>query len=208
MKKDNSTFLQNAKASLTGKWGLAIGTFVIYSLLMGAINALDNRAGIFSLLIAGPLSLGAATFSLSIARGTEARLEQLFEGFKYYGLALVAHLLMVLYIVLWSLLLIVPGIIAALSYSMTFYILADDKTLKAQEALDKSKQMMDGHKTQLFYLCLRFFLLALLCILTLGIGFLWLIPFANVTMAKFYDEVRLNTQPNGFDDAQHGFAVE
>jgi uncharacterized membrane protein len=209
MKKDNLSLMRMAKESLTGKWGLAIGTFLVYNLIMGALNALDNRAGLISLLIAGPLMLGAATFSLHIARGQEAKLEQLFEGFKYYGLALGTHLLMVLYIFLWSLLLIVPGIIAALSYSMTFYILADDKSMKPQAILDKSKQMMDGHKLQLFYLCLRFFLLGLLCILTLGIGFLWLIPYANVTMADFYDEIRLNHQPLGFDDKkQHSFATE
>lgn len=195
MKHDNITLMRMARESLTGKWGLAIGTFLVYNLITGAFSALDNRASVLSLLITGPLVLGAATFSLSVSRGQEARLEQLFEGFKYYGQALVTYLLMVLYIALWTLLLIVPGIIAALSYSMTFYILADDKTLKPQAALDKSKQMMDGHKGQLFHLCLRFLLLALLCILTLGIGFLWLIPYANITMARFYDEVRSSTQP-------------
>jgi uncharacterized membrane protein len=97
---------------------------------------------------------------------------------------------MLLFVILWTLLLIIPGIIAGLSYSMTFYILSDDRTLKPREALDKSKQMMDGYKMKLFKLALRFFLLALLCILTLGIGFLWLIPYANVTMANFYDDVR------------------
>jgi uncharacterized membrane protein len=102
----------------------------------------------------------------------------------------VAYLLVVLYIILWTLLLIVPGIIAALSYSMTFYILADEPAIKAEDALRKSKAMMDGYKLKLFYLCLWFFLLALLCVLTLGIGFLWFIPFVNVTMAKFYDDIK------------------
>jgi uncharacterized membrane protein len=91
---------------------------------------------------------------------------------------------------LWALLLVIPGIIAALGYSMTFYILADDESIKAEDALKKSKLMMEGHKLKLFYLYLRFFLLALLCVLTLGIGFLWLIPFINITMAKFYDDIR------------------
>jgi uncharacterized membrane protein len=64
--------------------------------------------------------------------------------------------------------------------------------MKPQDALKKSKSMMDGHKLKLFYLCLRFFLLALLCILTLGIGFFWLIPYGHVTMAKFYDDIKGN----------------
>jgi uncharacterized membrane protein len=209
MKYNNVTLMRMAKESLNGKWGLAIGTFLVYNLITGAFSAMDNRASVLSLLIAGPMMLGAATFSLSVSRGKEAKLEQLFEGFKYYGLAFVTNLLMGLYIFLWSLLLIVPGIIAALSYAMAFYILADDKTLKPQEILDRSKQMMDGHKLQLFYLCLRFFLLALLCILTLGIGFLWLIPYANITMAKFYDDVRLTTQPlPPLEVKQQGLATE
>lgn len=97
---------------------------------------------------------------------------------------------MILYVLLWTLLLIVPGIIAALGYSMTFYILADEPELKAEEALRKSKAMMDGYKLKLFYLDLRFFLLAFLCILTLGIGFLWLIPYVNVTTALFYEDIK------------------
>ncbi|HEU4718455.1 MAG TPA: DUF975 family protein, partial [Bacteroidia bacterium] len=143
-----------------------------------------------SLFIAGPFALGAAMFSLSISRGKEAKLEQIFQGFNRYTTSLAAYLLIVAYVLLWLLLLIVPGIIAALSYSMTFYILADDPTIKAEDALKKSKAMMDGHKLKLFYLYLWFLLLGLLCILTLGIGFLWLIPFANVTTAKFYDDIK------------------
>lgn len=195
MKQNNVDLMQMARESLRGKWGLAIVTFLIYNLILGAFNGLDNRASVLTLLIAGPLMLGAATFSLALARGKEAKLEQLFDGFKTYGLALGTHLLMVVYILLWTLLLVVPGIVAAISYAMSMYILADDKTLQPQAVLDKSKQMMDGHKWQFFYLGLRFLLLALLCVLTLGIGFLWLIPYANVTGAKFYDAIKDQAQP-------------
>jgi uncharacterized membrane protein len=73
---------------------------------------------------------------------------------------------------------------------MVFYILADNPTLGAVEVLDRSKAMMDGHKAKLFRLYLRFFLLSLLCLLTLGIGYLWLIPYIHVTMAGFYEDIR------------------
>ena len=73
---------------------------------------------------------------------------------------------------------------------MTFFIIADDETIEPMAALDKSKKMMYGYKLQLFYLCLRFFGLSLLCILTLGIGFLWLFPYMYVTLAKFYDAIK------------------
>ncbi len=187
---DNATLMRQAREALKNKWPLAIVTFLVYTLIGSAPNMINNKWGILYLLIAGPMMMGAAIFSLSISRNNEAKLEQIFEGFKHYGNALITHLLMTLYILLWTLLLIIPGIIAALSYSMTFYILADDPTLKPQDALRKSKAMMDGHKGKLFELILRFFLLALLCLLTLGIGFLWLIPYMNVTLAKFYDDVK------------------
>ncbi len=186
MSTPNSNIARRSQYALNGKWGLAIGTFLVYMLINGAAGAVF----FLSLIISGPFNFGAAQFSLSISRGKAAKFDQIFDGFKYFPTALGTYLLMILYIILWSLLLIIPGIIAALSYSMTFYILVDEPSLKPQQALDKSKAMMNGYKWKLFFLGLRFFLLALLCILTLGIGFLWLIPYINVTMAVFYDDIR------------------
>jgi uncharacterized membrane protein len=197
MNTDNVTLMRAARESLKGKWGLAIGTFLIYTLLTTYPGSVDSRGSnitfsILNLIIGGPFALGAAIFSLSLSRGKEARLEEIFQGFNRFSTAFVAYLLILVYVLLWALLLIIPGIIAALGYSMTFYILADDPIINPQDALNKSKSMMDGHKLKLFYLCLRFFLLSLLCILTLGIGFLWLIPYVHVTMAKFYDDIKGN----------------
>lgn len=188
--KENPELMRSARAALKGKWGLAIATFLVYMLITGGAGFIHEMAGLVSLIIGGPMALGAATFSLSIARGEDAQFEQLFDGMKDFVNAMATYLLMILFVVLWALLLIIPGIIAALSYSMTFYILSENRSLKPKEALDASKLMMDGYKLKLFYLWLRFFLLALLCILTLGIGFLWLIPYIHVTMAMFYDDVR------------------
>lgn len=187
---ENRSLIDSARESLAGKWKLAIGAFLIYSLISAAIGSLKAPGSLLSLVLGGPFAFGAAVFSLAFARGQEARIEQLFDGFRFFVNAMIAYLLIVLYVFLWMLLLIVPGIIAALSYSMVFYILADDPSLKAEDALRKSKAMMDGYKLKLFYLHLRFFLLSLLCILTLGIGFLWLIPLVHVTLAKFYDDIK------------------
>lgn len=194
MNTENISLMRAARESLKGKWGLAILTFLIYTLFTSAMGSVDSRGSnitfsLLNLILGGPFALGAAIFSLSISRGKKEMLEQIFQGFNRFSDALVAYLLIVVYVLLWTLLFIVPGIIAALSYSMTFYILADDPLIKPQDALKKSKSMMNGHKLKLFYLCLRFFLLALLCILTLGIGFLWLIPYMHVTFAKFYDDI-------------------
>lgn len=190
MNKENIVLLKSARESLRGRWGLAIGTFLIYTVISGTVGSAGNAGAIISLLISGPFALGAATFSLAISRGKDAKVEQIFQGFNRFATALGAYLLMLVFVLLWMLLLVIPGIIAALSYSMTFYILSDEQSIKAEDALKKSKVMMDGYKLKLFYLCIRFFLLALLCVLTLGIGFLWLIPYVHVTMAKFYDDIK------------------
>jgi len=198
MNTENITLMRAARESLKGNWGVAIVTFLIYTLLTstsGSLRASDSFLTIsatITLIIGGPLALGAAIFSLSLARRKEARLEQIFLGFNNFSTAFITYLLVIVYVLLWALLLIIPGIIAALSFSMTFYILADDPLIKPQDALRKSKSMMNGYKEKLFYLCLRFFLLSILCILTLGIGFLWLIPYFHVTMAKFYDDIKGN----------------
>lgn len=189
MPTQNTELMRMARASLRGKWPLAIGTFLVYTLITSSFGAM-RQAGVIGLLITGPLALGAAMFSLNLSRGREAKLEQLFDGFRLFSKSLVTYLLMLLYILLWSLLLIVPGIIAALSYSMSFYILADDPSLLPRDVLERSKKMMYGYKSKLFGLCILFLLLSILCILTLGIGFLWLIPHANVTMAKFYEDIK------------------
>lgn len=200
MKIDNVTLMKMARTSLEGKWGLAIGTCLIYMIITGAIQGISPvtpLSGIVTLIIAGPFALGLAIFSLTLSRNKDPKLSLIFEGFNNFGTALAAYLLIVLYVVLWALLLIVPGIIAAISYSMTFYILADEPSLSAHAALDKSKKMMDGYKLQYFYLMLRFFLLALLCILTLGIGFLWLFPYIQITLAKYYDGLKQDGSADG-----------
>ena len=199
MKKENVVLMQMARESLAGKWGLAIVTCLIYMLAIGAFPGTSRSfplSGLVGLLIAGPLMLGISIFSLTLARNQEARLEQLFSGFYNFKTALVAYILMLVFIILWMILLIIPGIIAAISYSMTFYIIADDDSIAPMNAIDKSKNMMDGFKWKFFCLLLRFLGWALLCILTLGIGFLWLMPYVQVTIAKFYDDVKAN-QVNG-----------
>jgi uncharacterized membrane protein len=190
MKTENTILQKQARESLRGKWGLAIGTSLVYMILSGIPSGVPFIGSLISIFIAGPLALGMSRFSLSLSRNEEARIEQLFSGFENYSRTLSAYLVMILFIIMWMLLLIVPGIIKALSFSMTFYILADDKDIPAMEAIKKSEEMMNGNKLQLFYLGLRFLGLALLCILTLGIGFLWLMPYVHITVAKFYDDIK------------------
>lgn len=189
MKKDNALLMKEARESLAGRWGLAVGFCFLYMLIKIVAGAPRKIGGLLGFVVGGPMLIGLSTFSLAFSRRQEASVSQLFVGFNDFGRAFVTYFLMVLYIFLWSLLLIVPGIIAALSYSQTFFILAEDKNIKAQDAIKKSKAMMMGNKKKLFYLCLRFFGWFLLSLLTLGIGFLWLMPYMQITMVKFYEDI-------------------
>ena len=195
MTTKNVELMKMARESLKDKWGIAIATFLIYALIIGIVELSSETypfVNLILLLISGPLSLGIAKFTINISRNQEARIEQLFESFSNFKTSTGAYLLTVLFTLLWTLLLIIPGIIAALSYSMTFYIIADDDSIGAMDAIDKSKKMMYGHKWKYFRLLLRIFGLSLLCILTLGIGFLWLLPYAQMSTTKFYEDIKEN----------------
>ncbi len=203
----NRELMAQARDSLRGRWGLAVGTYFVYLLIVLVLPRIPqelnfilgtdikhsaawaNTGDIIYWIISGPLSLGMAIFWLSIVRDQDARFSQLFSGFNRFGTALGAELLIAIFVLLWSLLLVVPGIIAYLSYSQTFFIIADDKTIGPLAALRKSKEMMYGHRKKLFLLWCRFIGWFLLCILTVGIGFLWLGPYANVSFAKFYENI-------------------
>jgi|TARA_B110000208_G_scaffold17123_1_gene20510 uncharacterized membrane protein len=190
MVKENTELMAEARESLSGNWGLAIATFLVYGIIISIFQVIPTVGPVLVLFIAGPMLVGISMFSLSLSRGENARLEQIFEGFKNYGTVLGAYLLMVVLILLWMLLLIIPGIIAAIAYSQTFYILAEDDAISSMDALKKSKEMMDGYKWKYFCLGLRFIGWALLCILTLGIGFLWLSPYIQISYAKFYEDIK------------------
>lgn len=193
MKTENATLMRQARESLAGKWGLAVGTMFVYTVIIMAIQSIPKSGGILGILISGPMSLGLVIFSLALSRNQNPKIEQLFDGFARFGTALFAQVLIMVYVLLWALLLIVPGIIAALSYAMTFYILADNESMGAKEAMKRSKEMMMGNKWKLFCLGLRFIGWAILSILTLGIGFLWFIPYLQISTAKFYEDVKGGT---------------
>ncbi|MGY6648772.1 DUF975 family protein [Wenyingzhuangia sp. IMCC45574] len=184
MATENIKLMQSARESLKGKWAIAVVGVLLHSLIISV-------GSYVSLIIAGPLSLGISLFALNISRGNEVKIEQIFKGFNHFTNTLVAYLLYILYVFLWSLLFLIPGIIKALAFSMTFFILADNPELGYMEALEQSEQMMNGYKWKLFKLNLRFFGWALVCILTLGIGFFFLAPYVKVTYAKFYEDLNV-----------------
>ena len=190
---ENKEIMIKARESLKGHWGIAIGAVLLNAVILIGIQIIPIAGKVIYLLIAGAMSLGLSTIMLSLVRGEETKIGHLFDGFSRFGTTLAALLLQTLFIILWMLLLIIPGIVAAYSYSMTFYILVDDKSISAIDAIRKSKQMMMGNKWKLLCLSFRFFGWVLLAILTLGIGFIWVAPYMSVSFARFYDDIK-NTQ--------------
>jgi uncharacterized membrane protein len=149
-----------------------------------------------SYLIAGMIALGSAMFFLGIARKQNPPVTTVYQGFNFPVKAFLLYILMFIFILLWTLLLIIPGIIAAYRYSLAYYILADNPNMSSLDAIRRSKELMAGNKWRLFVLQLTFIGWMLLCILTIGIGTLWLGPYMAVATAHFYDEL-LNKETKG-----------
>jgi len=211
----NGELMREARRALEGNWAIGIAGNIFFNLLalsssiffyaaiLYAVTAsLAMGAGlvaIFGEILAGGLVLGIlegifvvgfCSFYLSIAQGKAADLSDLFSGFKRLGTCIGAFCLMGLFILLWSFLLVLPGIIAAFRYAMVFFIIADDCTAGPLEAIRKSKQMMKGNKWKFFCLHWRFLGWTLISLLTCGIGFLWLLPYMQTTLACFYEDVK------------------
>lgn len=192
-----------ARRKITGKWStLALITFII-GLILGACTSsyttissgnfttvcFTSLGTIAALVIGGPFELSQSQIALNVSRGKDAVIEQTFDGFKNFVNAFLLYLINSIFVFLWSLLLIIPGIIKELSYSMSFYLLADDPELTQDLARAKSVEMMNGNKWRLF--CLRFSFIGwyLLGIITCGILMFWVVPYVKCAEAEFYKDL-------------------
>ena len=162
-------------------------------------NASSSGLTLLEILVLFPLSLGVLNaFRKLLTEGDNDLVPNAFHlGFKPYLHKVWGMLLMYILIVLWTLLFIIPGIIKTYSYAMTPYILHENPELSASEAIHRSRMMMRGHKFDLFYLYLSFIGWFLLCLLTAGIGFLWLAPYVDTSLAAFYEDVKSDYALNG-----------
>lgn len=201
----NSEYRNRAYASLSGNWGEAAVLSLIFYLISVGVTAMfhlnENTNGllIVAYFLLSPLYWGFEIAFLNLSRGKNIDFTALFYGYKDFLRIAVTYLLRYIYTVLWMLLLIIPGIIKAYSYSMTPYILNDDPKISNNRAIEKSMAMMEGHKMQLFLLDLSFIGWGILCLFTLGIGFLLLTPYMETAHAKFYEDLKAETswmEPN------------
>lgn len=213
-----------AREKLADKWGQSIAVTLVAALLGGLVTgtgfnleitedlkyylpefvlgflavwgSVASILGVVQFVIGGTIQLGYAQYLLKQHDGADCQFNDLFSQFQRFGQGFAQHFLRVLYTVLWTLLFIIPGIIKNFSYAMTPFIMAENPDMTASEAITASKEMMDGHKADLFFLNLSFIGWELLNILTLGIGSLWLNPYMNAAHAAFYRNLKASYSAN------------
>ena len=189
----NRQIKTEAKAALSGNWGIAIGIWVVY-LVLSAVIALTF---IGSIILSGVLAFGFMAAYLTLVRTKNTSFETLFSGFSNFGTTCVVGILQTIFLTLWSLLFIIPGIVKTYSYSMTYYILHDNPNLSASEAITESRRMMNGYKGKLFCLDLSFIGWFLLSALTLGLLGFYVLPYYNAARARFYEALKNKTTVEG-----------
>lgn len=140
-------------------------------------------------IIGGTIQLGYSVYLLKQYHRQETCIGDLFSQFFRFGTGFAQQFLVGLYTFLWALLFIIPGMVKVFSYAMTPFILADDPNLTANQAITRSRHLMNGHKWELFVLSLTFIGWEILGALTLGIGMLWVTPYKNAAYAAFYRQI-------------------
>ncbi len=188
---------QDAKAAFHDQYGLSVGVYVLFIVVTAVASAIT--AGLGALLIMPAMLVGYSAFTLRIYRRAAADVGDMFtDGFTNYGRNLGGILWMDLFIFLWSMLFIIPGIIKAIAYSMTPYILADCPNVKATDAVKLSMRMTQGHKGGIFVMVLSFIGWWLLSGLTGGIlQLLYVGPYFGTSFAGLYTELKAKALNGG-----------
>lgn len=168
-----------------------VWTFFGLSIVVSLIIAISSCVFVGPIILSGVFNLGLALFMIEVVRTKKGNFKTGFDGFQHFGTAFVAELLMGIFTLLWSLLFVIPGIIASFRYSMTYFIIADNPEISGLDAIKKSKQMMIGHKWELFVLFLSFFWWYVLCGITFGIAAIYVVPYINATLVNYYEKLKL-----------------
>ena len=134
------------------------------------------------------LSAGFTIFILNTIRHYAAGFGNLFDGFAIFLRVLWLTILLFVFVFLWSLLLVVPGIIAIYKYRLAMYLLLDHPEMSPYQCIRDSGKMMSGHKWQLFVLDLSF--LGWYILLIIPFTTIWVTPYTQLTYAIFYDNLR------------------
>lgn len=175
--------------------------------ILGAVSGrtvLVQLVNILSSLVLAVLGAGFTNFCLKLSRGTAKGFSDISAALSYTGKLVWLTIIMNVYIFLWSLLFVIPGIIAAYRYSMAYFALMNDPNLTASQAMEVSKQITNGHKMDLFVLELSFLGWHLLCSLTFGILYIWKLPYIETTKAHAFNwlmSLRYPPADDTYDDS-------
>ena len=186
-----SELAKNSWKALNGKWGITIGSLFIAFCILAAAQHIPIL-GLFSGILLFPLNVGTLLLMLRVVRDEQPLdIGIIFQPFNQYLRYIWAYIRIFIFCLLWTLLLIIPGIIAGIRYSMTIYIMLDDPQCSVKDAMTESSAIMYGHKWQFFGYSILLSLIIFFGILcTLGIGLFWIAPWAGSFMASFYESIR------------------
>lgn len=191
---NRSELKSKAKAQIKGKIGILFVITLIISLISGLASILLSLipvGGIIASVVITPaFSLSMVRVYLMLLKDQPPIVKDSFSGFDDFWSAFKVTFLVGLFTFLWSLLFFIPGIIKSISYSMSMYILAENKGKPALECIKESKAMTAGHKAELFVLGLSFYGWILLGAFTLGIAYIWVMPYMNATFANAYESLK------------------
>lgn len=183
---DSQQIRSQALDAIKTRWNsLALITFV-YACIIGALSF----TGVGPVVISGSFTVSLSIISLKAIRREHFELKNLFDGFYNFVNTFLLGLVNTVFVALWSLLFLVPGIIKSLSYSMSYYIIAENPEMSSEEARRESIMMMNGNKMRLFKLQLSFIGWYILSIFTFGILLFWVIPYAQAATAVFYEDIK------------------
>lgn len=201
VKMDRKELKERSKAQLGGIFETNWIYALLICLIAGAIISASSAVVIGPLLVFGPMSYAMSKSLLKLSRtGEKPDLNMLFDGFKDdFGEILLIGLLSSIFIALWSMLFVIPGIIKTYAYSFAYYVKADHPDYNWRQCLDESQNLTKGHKGELFVLDLSFIGWLIVGSLCLGLGTLWVAPYMMLTRANFYND--LVAQQGGFAPA-------
>lgn len=191
-----------AKEQIKGKIGILFVMFLIIFAIGLVCGFIPLVGGIASFIITPAFSLSLCMVYLKLTKKEEISVGNVFDGFNSTGKALWLNIIVGFFTFLWTLLFVIPGIIKQYAYSMSFYILADNPELTAREALSKSKEMMNGHKWDLFVLQLSFIWWYLLVGVTFGIAGIYVVPYISATTANFYNSIKGSDKEEVISEAE------
>ena len=185
-----------AKEQIHGKIGILFLILLIIAII-GAGSTLVPVVGWFAAIVIMPaFNISLCMIFLGLTKNEDISVGDAFKGFNITGKAVWLNIITNFFVFLWSLLLVIPGIIKVFSYAAAPFILADNPELTAREALSESKRIMDGHKFDLFVLQLSFFWWYILSAITFGIAYIYVVPYFQATMANFYNDIKDKTVEN------------